>query len=80
LAFSWATIFGAGLWCGVLAWFGQEVIGSDPGLLQSPDLMMKVIKAKLVYFVLAVVVLAVLYVGVVIWSKKTKLVEHRASV
>jgi membrane protein DedA with SNARE-associated domain len=79
VAFSLATIAGAGLWCAVLAWFGREVIGASPELLDSPELMMKVIKAKLIYFVLAVLALAVLYVGVVIWSKKTKLVEHGAT-
>jgi membrane protein DedA with SNARE-associated domain len=79
-AFSLATIVGAGLWCSVLAWFGQEVIGSHPELLESPELMMKVIKAKLLYFVVAVLAVTVLYLAVVIWSKRTQLVEHRTLV
>ena len=67
--FSIATVLGAGLWCAVLAWFGQEVIGSRPELLQSPEAMIAVLKARLHWFVLAVVVLAALY-GVVAWFKK----------
>ncbi|MCM2277894.1 MAG: DedA family protein [Oligoflexia bacterium] len=67
-AFSAATIVGAGLWCWVLAWFGQEVIGGHPELLQSPEAMMSVIKAKLLWFVVAVVLFGALY-GFVLWFK-----------
>lgn len=67
--FSGATVLGAGMWCAVLAWFGQEVIGSRPELLQSPDTMIAVLKERLHWFVLAVVVLTLLY-GVVVWFKK----------
>ena len=67
--FSAATILGAGLWCSVLAWFGQEVIGSSPELLQSPEAMIAVLKERLHWFVLAVVVLTMLY-GVVVWFKR----------
>ena len=64
-----ATTVGAALWCGVLAWFGQEVIGASPELLQSPEAMIHVLKAKLHWFVLAVVLLGVLY-GAVAWFKR----------
>jgi membrane protein DedA with SNARE-associated domain len=69
--FSIATIAGAGLWCTVLSWFGQQVIGGHPELLQSPEEMMKVIKAKLLWFVVATVVLAALYAWVAVFKKKT---------
>jgi membrane protein DedA with SNARE-associated domain len=59
--FSGVTVAGAGLWCLVLSWFGRAVIGDHPELLQSPEAMMAVIKARLQWFVLAVVVLGVLY-------------------
>jgi membrane protein DedA with SNARE-associated domain len=59
--FSLATATGAALWCFVLSWFGAEVIGSHPELLQSPEAMVSVIKAKLAWFVLAVVALLVMY-------------------
>jgi membrane protein DedA with SNARE-associated domain len=67
--FSVATLLGAGLWCAVLSWFGQEVIGSRPELLQSPEAMIHVMKEKLHWFVFAVVGLSALY-GVVVWFRK----------
>jgi membrane protein DedA with SNARE-associated domain len=59
--FSLATVLGAGLWNAILAWMGQEILGPHPELLQSPEAMMVVVKAKLHIFVAAVVVLVVLY-------------------
>jgi membrane protein DedA with SNARE-associated domain len=69
-AFSAATIAGAGLWCAVLSWFGQEVIGGHPELLQSPEAMVSVIKEKLHLFVAAVLVFVALYAIVVRFRKK----------
>jgi membrane protein DedA with SNARE-associated domain len=67
--FSMATLTGAGLWCSILCWFGQEVIGGNPELLQSPELMMMVIKAKMHLILAGIVVLGGLYAAV-IWFKK----------
>lgn len=67
--FSAATLIGAGIWCWVLSWFGQEVIGSHPELLNSPEEMIAVMKLKLRWFVAGVVVLGLLY-GVVMYFKK----------
>ena len=61
IRFSIVTLFGAGLWCTILAWFGKEVIGSNPLLLQTPDAMVHMIKDKLQWFVGAVIILSVLY-------------------
>ena len=66
--FSAATTIGAGLWCWILAIFGREIIGSSPELIQSPEAMVAVIKAKLHWFVIAVLALATLY-AFVIWFK-----------
>ncbi len=72
-SFSFATLTGAGLWCFVLAWFGQEVIGSNPELLNSPEAMMGVIKAKMHLFVAAVVGLALLYGWVIRLKRRSKI-------
>lgn len=65
-----ATFVGSALWCWILSWFGKEVIGGSPELLQSPEMMMAVIKAKLVWFVVAVVLFAALYVGVLVFKRR----------
>jgi hypothetical protein len=52
-----------------LSWFGQDVIGAHPELLQSPEAMVSVMKAKMIWFVAAVLVLGLLY-GVVLWLKR----------
>jgi len=59
--FSLATIFGAGLWCFVLSWFGVQVLGDQPGLLDSPEAMIAAIKHKLTWFVIGAVAFAILY-------------------
>jgi membrane protein DedA with SNARE-associated domain len=69
--FSLATVIGAAFWCTVLSWFGQEVIGGHPELLSSPEAMVRVIKEKLHWFVIAVLLLTVLY-AVVVWFKNQK--------
>lgn len=66
--FSVVTIVGAGLWCTVLSWFGQKILGNQPELLQSPEAMVKAIRANLLWFVIAVVGFCALY-GVVLWFK-----------
>ena len=64
--FSAVTTAGAGLWCAVLSWFGMKVLGDQPQLLDSPEQMVAVIKAKLGWFVAAVAGLAIAYVVMVI--------------
>ena len=66
--FSVATVVGAGMWCGVLAWFGQKVLGDEPRLLDSPEEMIKAVKAKIVWIVVGVVVFAVAY-GVMMYLR-----------
>lgn len=67
--FSLSTIVGAGLWCTILSWFGQQVIGSHPELLSSPEAMISAVKSKMAWFVAAVVLGGGLY-GLTLWFKK----------
>lgn len=61
-AFVALTTVGAGLWCTVLAWFGQQVIGDQPDLLHDPEALVRTLKARLVWFVGGVVVLLASYI------------------
>ena len=62
LPFSIVTTAGAGIWCFILAWWGQQVLGDRPELLKDADTMVTVMKEKMIWFVGAIVVLAVLFV------------------
>lgn len=64
------TALGAGLWCWVLAAFGREVLGESPELLNSPEDMVRAMKAKLIWFVLAILGFGVLYVIMKIQTQK----------
>ncbi|MBS2022836.1 MAG: DedA family protein [Deltaproteobacteria bacterium] len=70
-SFSAATLTGAFLWCTVLSWFGQKVLGEAPQLLDSPEAMVAAIKAKLLWFVLGAVGFGVLY-AVMMWFRNAK--------
>jgi membrane protein DedA with SNARE-associated domain len=70
LKFSVVTIVGAGLWCAILAAFGQSVLGQHPELLQSPEEMVRVIRNQLIWFVASVGILAVLYAGVQVYKRR----------
>lgn len=59
--FSAATLMGSGLWCLILAWFGQKVIGDQPELLNDPQIMVHVIKEKVIIISLAILILGGLY-------------------
>jgi membrane protein DedA with SNARE-associated domain len=59
--FSMATLSGSALWCTILAWFGNKVIGDQPELLQNPHVLVDVMKDKLLYIVLAILVMGGLY-------------------
>jgi membrane protein DedA with SNARE-associated domain len=61
--FSLMTLVGSGLWCGVLAWFGQQVI--TPEMLRDPAGLAAAVRAKSHLLVGAVLVLGTLYFLVV---------------
>ena len=64
------TIVGSALWCSVLAWFGQKVLGADPRLMGDPEAMSRAIKSNMLWIVVAVVVLALLYFAMLRMSGK----------
>ena len=68
--FSAVTLVGAGIWCTILSWFGRDVLGSHPELLQSPEEMVRVIRSQLTWFVAAVGGLAVLYAAVQVYKRR----------
>ncbi len=70
--FSVSTLLGSFLWSWVLAWFGAEVLGSQPGLLEDPAALTHVLKDKLIWFVAAAVVLFGLYVAVDVIGQRLK--------
>ncbi len=71
LPYSIATITGSLLWCSVLAWFGQHVLGSAPGLLdEDPTAMIAALKSKTLPIILGVLVLLALYILAVRLTQK----------
>ena len=68
--YSAMTLLGSGLGCSVLAWFGQEVLGAEPNLINDPNAMVHALKSKLMTIVLGVVVMTLLYVAVVFMTRK----------
>src|SRR6185295_16639505 len=70
--FSLMSLVGSFVWCTVLAIFGARVLGQEPRLLQDPDALSHVIQHKLLWFVLAAVVLLGLYVLVDVLGRRLK--------
>jgi membrane protein DedA with SNARE-associated domain len=77
--FSLATIAGAGLWCFILSWFGREVIGGSPELLQSPEQLIAVMKAKVIWIVAGVALFALAYAAMAWLRKRSTTAKFRAS-
>ncbi|MBI5170604.1 MAG: DedA family protein [Candidatus Eisenbacteria bacterium] len=74
--FSLATLTGSFLWSWVLAWFGAQVLGGEPRLLQDPEALVHVLKAKLLWIFAAAAVMLVLYIGVMMFGKKSQDARH----
>jgi membrane protein DedA with SNARE-associated domain len=70
LGFSAATSLGAFLWCLLLALFGSHMIGKNPELLDSPEELIAVLHHHFLTFVIAILVLSILYVFVLYFPKK----------
>jgi membrane protein DedA with SNARE-associated domain len=68
-AFGAATTAGAFLWCLILSEFGRKVIGDQPHLLDSPEMLSHVLREKMHLIVLGIVALAAAY-AVMLWLKK----------
>jgi membrane protein DedA with SNARE-associated domain len=61
LKFSLATIAGAGLWCGVLAYLGAKAFQVQPDLISNVDGWLIFIKTRSQWIVIFLAVMAVLY-------------------
>jgi len=59
--YSVMTLIGSALWCAVLAWFGQQVLGDQPQLLDDPGRMIAVLKERSLWFVGLVLLFCILY-------------------
>lgn len=59
--FSAMTIAGAGIFCAALAWFGVQVIGDRPGLLNDPAVLMAVLKERSHWLIAFAVIVGALY-------------------
>jgi len=68
-AFCAATTAGAFLWCLILSEFGRKVIGDQPHLLDSPEMLSHVLREKMHLIVLGVVALAAAY-AVMLWLRR----------
>lgn len=62
--YSLMTVAGSAVWCAVLAWFGAEVIGDRPELLNDPQQMIQVLTDRFHWFAGLILLLAVLYIVV----------------
>jgi membrane protein DedA with SNARE-associated domain len=70
--FSTMTLLGSFLWSWVLAWFGAQVLGGEPRLMQDPEALAHVLHEKLMWFVAAAGVLLALYVAVDLIGRRLK--------
>lgn len=70
--FSAMTIAGSFVWSVVLAWFGGQVLADQPNLMHDPDALVHVLKAKLLWFVGAAVVLLAAYVLVDLIARRLR--------
>ncbi len=60
--FSIITTIGAFIWCWVLAWYGHRVGQQHPDLLDSPEKLIETVKGESLPLIVAVGILAVLYI------------------
>lgn len=61
LSFSVVTLLGSAIWCAVLAWFGDKVGKSHPGILNSPEELMNAVKDETGLIIGGTLLLAALY-------------------
>lgn len=62
--YSAMTILGSGIWCTVLAWFGGQVLGDRPDLVQDPALLVQVLQERSYWVAGFALVLCALYIFV----------------
>ncbi len=77
--FSAVTILGSAVWCTVLAWCGQWVKDKNPNVMDTPETLIAAIKAESHMIIIGVLVLAVMYFGMLILTRKDSKVIEKAS-
>lgn len=60
--FSFVTIAGSALWCWILAYLGDKAYQREPELLTDPEALVRFIKGQSAWLLIAIGVLAVLYI------------------
>jgi len=70
--FSLMTLLGSFVWSTVLAWFGARVLADQPQLLEDPAALSRVLQEKLIWFMVAAVVLLVLYIAVDVIGRRLR--------
>jgi len=60
--YSAMTIVGSGLWCGILGWFGGNMLGDRPELINDPALLVQILRERSWWFGGFAIVLCALYV------------------
>jgi membrane protein DedA with SNARE-associated domain len=78
VSFSISTTAGAFLWCLILSWYGGQVLGASPELLDSPLQMVEVLKSKMHWLVAGVVVLGLLYTAFMVLKSRLAKREEKA--
>ena len=69
-AYSLMTVLGSALWCSVLAWFGNRVLGDEPRLMEDPEALGRAIKSNMLSIVAGAAVLTLLYLAMVRMTRK----------
>lgn len=64
------TALGSAVWCSVLAWFGQKILGDEPKLMEDPEALSRVIKGNMHWIVIGVGLLALLYFAMLRMTEK----------
>ena len=70
LPFTISTLAGSFAWSLVLAWFGREVLGGEPALLQDPAALVHAMKHKLLLIVIAALAMLLAYVAVDLMGRR----------
>ena len=70
--FSLVTLAGSFIWSWVLAYFGAQVLGSEPDLIADPQALGRVLKHKLLWFVAAAALMAALTLVVDLIGRRLK--------
>jgi membrane protein DedA with SNARE-associated domain len=73
-AFAGITFVGSTLWCGILAVFGAQVLGSQPELLNDPSLLSHAVKENLLWIVALIAIIGAGWLFVK-WFSMRKLKE-----